>query len=100
MSYEAFKNKETWLVEAWGLIEAIADVWIDNEAIHGDPHCNSPTNLTEQYCRDAFVMLNEEAYSQLGNGILRAYIDHSTARVDWHEVLTYVKATITERIGR
>ena len=34
MSYESFKNKETWLLNVWGYLDEIANVWMENEQVH------------------------------------------------------------------
>ncbi len=53
-------------------------------------------NITPQYCQDVFDMLIEGTYETIPNGVLKDFIDHSLQSIDWSEVLTHVKDTITE----
>ena len=65
MSYESFRNRETWLVNVWGYVEGLAELYMENE----DPE--NVTGATPQWCRDCFDMLVEDTYKTLPNGILR-----------------------------
>jgi len=92
MSYESFRNKETWLLNVWGYIDEIASVWQETEAVNDA----MTINITPQYCQDVFDMLIESTYETIPNGVLKDFIDHSLQSIDWNEVLTHVKDTITE----
>jgi len=87
MSYESFKNKETWLINVWGYVDEIANVWIENET----PNGASFIDITPEYCRDAFEMLTDDMYNRLGDtGILKDFIDDSISSVDWREIHEHV----------
>jgi hypothetical protein len=92
MSYESFRNKETWLLNVWGYIDEIANVWQETEGTN-DARI---IDITPQYCQDVFDMLIESTYEIIPNGVLKDFIDHSLQSIDWNEVLTHVKDTITE----
>mgnify|MGYP003640894189 CR=1 FL=1 len=96
MSYNPFKNRETWLLAEWGYADEIANVWITNE----HPHGAVPSSISEDYCRDSFMMCMEETYSTLPHGIIKEYVDAALAKINWHEVLIKVKDTISEELAR
>ena len=79
MSYESFRNKQTWLLNVWGYIDEIASVWEDTDGEHNA----NVTDITTNYCRDVFDMLTESTYETIPN-----------------EVLTHVKDTIIENRHR
>lgn len=88
MSYESFRNRETWLVSVWGFVDGLAELYIENE----DPE--NPTGATPQWCRDCFDMLVEDTYKTLPNGILKDFVDGCLQTIDWHELSGHVKDEI------
>ena len=88
MSYESFRNRETWLVAVWGYVEGLAELYMENE----DPA--NPTGATPQWCRDCFDMLVEDTYKTLPNGILKDFVDGCLQTIDWHELSGHVKDEI------
>lgn len=91
MSYESFRNRETWLVNVWGYVDALADVYIENE----DP--KDVTGATPQWCRDSFDMMVEDTYNTLTNGVLKDFVDGCLQCIDWHELSFHVKEAIKEQ---
>lgn len=96
MSYESFRNKQTWLLNVWGYIDEIASVWEDTEGEHNA----NVTDITPMYCQETFDMLTESTYEAIPNGVLKDFIDHSLRAIDWNEVLMHVKDTIIENLQR
>ena len=88
MSYESFRNRETWLVNVWGYVEGLAELYMENE----DPE--NVTGATPQWCRDCFDMLVEDTYKTLPNGILKDFVDGCLQTIDWHELSGHVKDEI------
>ena len=91
MSYESFRNRETWLVNVWGFVDGLAETYIDTE---------NPKDLTgasPQWSRDCFDMMVEDTYSKLPNGILKDFVDGCLQTIDWHELSITVKDTIKEQ---
>ena len=92
MSYESFKNKETWLLNVWGYLEEIANTWIESQAQMGA----SVSDLTSEYCRDTFEEYIEEEYNNLPTGIVKDFVNDALATIDWNEVTRHVKDIIRE----
>lgn len=92
MSYESFKNKETWLLNVWGYLDEIANVWIENDQIHG-AHV---TEISAEYCKDSFIMMIDETLSKIPNGIVSDFVQDAISIIDWREVAEHVKDTVRE----
>ena len=92
MSYESFKNKETWLLNVWGYIDEIANVWIENDQIHG-AHV---TEISAEYCKDSFIMMIDETLSKIPNGIVSDFVQDAISIIDWREVAETVKDVVRE----
>lgn len=95
MSYQSFKNKETWLLNVWGYIDEIANVWIENDQIHG-AHV---TEISSEYCKDSFIMMIDETLSKIPNGIVSDFVQDAISIIDWREVAETVKDTVREYDG-
>jgi hypothetical protein len=61
MSYESFKNKETWLLNVWGYLDEIANVWMENEQAHEA----KVMEISPEYCKDSFVMMIDETLNKI-----------------------------------
>ena len=92
MSYESFKNKETWLLNVWGYIDEIANVWMENDQIHGA----DVTEITADYCKESFIMCVDDILRKVPNGIVTDFIQHSLDIIDWREVAEHVKDIVRE----
>lgn len=92
MSYESFKNKETWLLNVWGYLDEIANVWIENDQIHGA----NVTDISPEYCKDSFIMMIDETISQIPNGIVSDFVQDAISIIDWREVCDHVKDIVRE----
>jgi len=92
MSYESFKNKETWLLNVWGYIDEIANTWIETER----PNGASVSDITSEYCRETFEQFIEDTCNKLPVGIVQDFVNDSISTIDWYEVTNHVKDTIRE----
>lgn len=92
MSYESFKNKETWLLNVWGYLDEIANVWIENDQIHGA----NVTDISPEYCKESFIMCIHDTLKKVPNGIVSDFIQNSLDIIDWREVADTVKDTVRE----
>lgn len=92
MSYQSFKNKETWLLNVWNYIDEIASVWTENEKANGA----CVTDISAEYCKDSFEMMVEDTLDKVPNGIISDFIQDSISVIDWREVAECVKDIIRE----
>lgn len=92
MSYESFKNKETWLLNVWGYLDEIANVWIEND----QPHGAHVTEISAEYCKDSFIMMIDDTISKIPNGIVSDFIQDAISIIDWREVAETVKDIVRE----
>lgn len=92
MSYESFKNKETWLLNVWGFIDEIANVWMENDQVHGA----DVTEISADYCKESFIMCIDDTLRKVPNGIVTDFIQHSLDIIDWREVAQHVKDIVRE----
>lgn len=92
MSYESFKNKETWLLNVWGFIDEIANVWVENDQVHGA----DVTEISADYCKESFIMCIDDTLRKVPNGIVTDFIQHSLDIIDWREVAQHVKDIVRE----
>ena len=84
MSYESFKNKETWLLNVWGYLDEIANEWIETEK----PTGAKPMSISADYCLESFTWMVDHTLKKLPNGI---------STIDWREVAESVKDIVIEQ---
>jgi len=93
MSYESFKNKETWLLNVWGYIDEIANEWIETEK----PTGAKPMSISADYCLESFTWMVEHTLKKLPNGIIADFVNDSISTIDWREVAESVKDIVREQ---
>jgi hypothetical protein len=90
MSYNGWKNKETWLVNLW-YMDSMPEYFSDMGQDHVEP----------EELKDAVVYIAEEceALSQLPAGLLSDFINTCWAEVDWKELASSLNESLAELKG-
>jgi hypothetical protein len=92
MSYESFKNKETWLLNVWGYIDEIANEWIESD----QPNGAHVSEISADYCKESFIDMVRDTLKKVPNGIISDFIEDALSTIDWREVAETVKDTVRE----
>lgn len=87
MSYNGWKNKETWLVNIW-YMDSMPEYFAEMEQFE----------VSADELRDAVQYLSEEseALSQLPAGLLSDFIATCWADVNWYELAQHLNQALAE----
>lgn len=87
MSYNGWKNKETWLVNIW-YMDSMPDYFADGDTFHVEP------GELEESVR--YIAEESEALSRLPAGLLSDFINTCWAEVDWYSLAESLNETLKE----
>ena len=86
MSYNGWKNKETWLVNIWYTSD-MPSVFSNCERYHVEPF---------ELADEVETLAYADAESQLNAGLLSDFVSTCWAEVDWHELADRMNETLAE----
>lgn len=92
MSYESFKNKETWLLNVWGYLDEIANEWMEGN----QPEGAHVSDISADHCKEAFIDMVRDTLKKIPNGIISDFIEDALSTIDWREVAEHVKDIVRE----